>query len=191
MNRGCSDAAASLAVSAKHVTDKRRKEEFRFARLREHFQAENALRTRSDKGKRPKGPRGPWPQPNLREARILATTARAGSEPRKPGGAGITPNGGRIGNTRASSDKKSPPPSLADGAKGRGKPNGGRASGTAKGRFGTTPTEARRNKAQVCSDFASRDSGPLPGSAADARTPRRRRTRRAPFGRRRSRLRRL
>ena len=59
MNRGCSDVAAPSAVSAKRVTDKENRDESRFAQLREHFQAENALRTRSDEGKRPKGPRGP------------------------------------------------------------------------------------------------------------------------------------
>lgn len=57
----------------------------------------------------------------LARARILATTARAGSEPREPGGAGITPNGGRIGNTRASSDKKKPPAVSCGRGEGPGK----------------------------------------------------------------------
>ena len=43
MNRGGSDVAAPLAVSAKRVTDKESRDESRFAQLREHFQAENAL----------------------------------------------------------------------------------------------------------------------------------------------------
>ena len=42
MNCGCSDVAAPLAVSAKRVTDKERRDESRFARPLEHFQLENA-----------------------------------------------------------------------------------------------------------------------------------------------------
>ena len=43
VNRGCSDVAAPLAVRAKRVTDKESRDEPRFARLLEYFQAENAL----------------------------------------------------------------------------------------------------------------------------------------------------
>ena len=43
MNRGGSDVAAPLAVRAKRVTDKESRDEPRFARLLEYFQAENAL----------------------------------------------------------------------------------------------------------------------------------------------------
>ena len=42
MNRGGSDVAAPLAVSAKRVTDKESRDEARFARPLEHFQLENA-----------------------------------------------------------------------------------------------------------------------------------------------------